>query len=604
MRHPATLWIMLGVLGIAALRIINIDGPALWTDEGFTYYTFTVDLFDALLNDRHPPFYFYTLHAWEALAGDSILALRFWSFLLSMLTVAVMFQVGRELTRYLRVPAASGALSLPVLAALMIALADAENYMAQELRMYTWHVLFSAGSTWFYLRLIRTGRRADGLMWVTVNVLSLHTHYFGAFVLAAQGLHALIAVRGVRRNLALGLLVLSGVLFMPWFYGVTVQQFADDAVCINCATSQNLDILQDFRLNWFGQMWPLTLGLFLLGLVSVRWRGILLLLGLLVLPVAGTFALGHDEAVLLARRMVQITVPVSVLIALGLLALRGPGRVLLVCALIVYGVTTIDWYRVKVPWHAITDVIAFYAQPDELALMDVGFEEAALLYYYHHRLPPAIQISRYPVWGTQERFDYYERQLPAVLAEQATRQAGVQTAWLTFFSPDDGIIRKLTEAGYVQTLAIPYPHLETTIDIYRYDRLPAERVMSFTNDMTLLAAEYVPAADDDQPGRLDLWWTADATLIENYVISAYIQDATGRVVAQYDAQPRDGARPTVGFLPGEVIYDPHRLEWLVPEPPTGELTLAVRVYRFDATGAIVNIPTQTGAEAVTVGVVP
>jgi hypothetical protein len=64
---PAPLFAVLLILLIAAaVRIHNIDGPALWTDEGFVYYTFKVDLFQALAGDRHPPFYFYTLHAWES----------------------------------------------------------------------------------------------------------------------------------------------------------------------------------------------------------------------------------------------------------------------------------------------------------------------------------------------------------------------------------------------------------------------------------------------------------------------------------------------------------------------------------------------------------
>ena len=83
------------ILLLAAItRILNIDGPALWTDEGFTYYTFKIDLFDALKGDRHPPFYFYTLHGWVGLAGDTILAMRWWSFLPSMLSIATAFQLG------------------------------------------------------------------------------------------------------------------------------------------------------------------------------------------------------------------------------------------------------------------------------------------------------------------------------------------------------------------------------------------------------------------------------------------------------------------------------------------------------------------------------
>jgi hypothetical protein len=568
--------LMLAVLLLAALRIINIDGPALWTDEGFTYYTFKIDLFQALVGDRHPPFYFYTLHAWEAVAGDSIFALRFWSFVSSMLTVAVGFQIGRELRGNAK------GVSLPVLVALMLALADAENYMAQELRMYTWHVLFAAASTLFYLRVLRLRRGC--VAWVVINTLLLHTHYFGAFVLMVQGIHALIFTQGRLRVQVVAAMAATGILFLPWFLGVTIQQFADEAVCVNCATSQNVEILLDFREKWLGQMWPLTLLLLLGGVLSGRrmW----LLLGLIVLPVAGTFALGHEEAVLLARRMVQITVPISVLMALGMMHLQPLARGVLAAALIVYGVTTIDWYRVKVPWHEVTMEIVPYAQPDELALIEVGFEESALLYYYDHLLPDTMQISSYPVWSDQERFDYYERELPALLATQDARQEGIVTAWVTFFSPDDGLLRKLEQAGFTRTWTRPFAHLQTTIDIYRYDRLSQMPLTTFDNGMNLLAAEIVP---DDL--RVDLWWVVNAPLTRDYVVSAVVLDADGRLVAQLDSPPD-----------WRNIYDPRPLALTMGDTlPPGEYTVSVRVYGFTADGQIDPIMTVDDDHSFTVG---
>ncbi|MFW5691821.1 MAG: glycosyltransferase family 39 protein [Chloroflexota bacterium] len=601
------------VLLLAALRIINIDGPALWTDEGFTYYTFRIDLFGALLGDRHPPFYFYTLHGWSALTGDSIFALRYWSFLPSMLTVAVMFQVGRELLVYRDGAARQGLLTLPVLAALMMALADAENYMAQELRMYSWHVLFAAAGTLAYLRYLRRPSRRTGLIWSIISALSLYTHYFGAFVLIVQGLHALIFTRGRLRLGAIAALSLSGLIFLPWLLAVTLRQFADDAVCVNCATSQNLEILLDFREKWFGQQWPLTLGLFVLGFFIVfrlthgwqvrpgpaRLNG--LLLGLLLMPVAGTFALGHDEAVLLARRMVQITVPVALLLALGLANLQPIARRLLVAVLVLYGVTTIDWYRIKVPWDTVTGLIAEFAQPGELALMDVGFEESALLYYYDHLLPEGMQISSYPVWSDEPRFDYYERTLPALLDAQSERQEGVVTAWVTFFSPDRGILDRVETAGFVRTLTRTYDHLGSAIDVYRYDRLPGDPLGTFINGMTLEAVEIQP--DAGLAGRVDLWWSADQPLEQAYVVSVALIDENGALAAQYDSPPVLGTRPTPTWIPEEVLYDPRTLDPVSGDAlPPGRYTVNVRVYALDAAGNIDLIPLENGGDTLTLGV--
>lgn len=595
-RRDGVLWATLVVLLVTALvRIINIDGPALWTDEGFTYYTFTIDLWDALLGDRHPPFYFATLHLWQALAGDSILALRWWSLLPSMLTVALMAQIGRELLRHLRHDAAPAWMSLPVLAALAISLADGENYMAQELRMYTWHVCFAAWATLAYLRWLRLGTPREAALWGLAGTLLLYTHYFGAFVLMIHAAHALIALRGRRRWRALLTLAAMGLAFAPWFFGATLRQFADDAVCVNCATSQNIDILLDFRLKWFGQHWPLPLALTLLGggllLHRRRWGLFALLLGLLLLPVLVTFNLGHDEAVLLARRMVQISVPLALLLALGLAALRPLARGLVMAALLAYGVSTVDWYRVKVPWHRITDVIAAQAAPGELALMEVGFEQAALLYYYDHRLPKGVQISSYPVWSDRPRSDYYDGELLALLAEQPQRQSGVLTAWVTFFSPDPGLMQRLEAAGYIRTWTHTTEHVGSQIDVYRYDRLPDVPAARYANDLTLLAAEINADAR-----RVYTWWVGPTE--SDYSISVGLLADSGVLVAQADGPP---PMPTSHLT--APVYDGRVLQPVEGQDaiPPGTYQVIVKVYRWTPEAGLVDIPLKDGSPWAVVG---
>jgi hypothetical protein len=54
-------------------------------------------------------------------------------------------------------------------------------------------------------------------------------------------------------------------------------------------------------------------------------------------------------------------------------------------------------------------------------------------------------------------------------------------------------------------------------------------------------------------------------------------DAAGQIVAQSDAAPGQGARPTTGWLPPEIITDAHTLS--VPADATpGEYSLQVVVY--------------------------
>ncbi|MFW5772067.1 MAG: hypothetical protein ACOCZH_02000, partial [Phototrophicaceae bacterium] len=155
------------------------------------------------------------------MAGISELALRYFSVLPGLLSVAVIYHVARELER------TRGQHTLtvvPLLAALLLALADMEIFIAQQVRMYSWHVLWVLLAMWGFLRWARTGERRALVGWGVSALLLLYTQYVGLAALAVQGLYALLFLRGRMRWLALGVLALVIVAFAPWL-PVVVHQF-------------------------------------------------------------------------------------------------------------------------------------------------------------------------------------------------------------------------------------------------------------------------------------------------------------------------------------------------------------------------------------------
>ncbi len=599
------------ILLIAATRILNIDGPSLWIDEGFTWYTFRGDLFDLVRGDRHPPLYFYSLHAWSALTGESVLALRFWSFLPSMLSVAVMVQIGRELWRERAQTAQFSLLSLPVLAALMMTIADGENYLAQELRMYTWQVLFCASATWFYLRWSRTFNRRDGALWWLFMALALYTHYFSIYVIVAHGLHAVIYLRNRQRLFAIGIISMVGVVFLPWFFAVMREQFFDSDVCVNCGSAIDLEKLDLFRQSWFGEMWIFTLALALFGIISVtyrnnvtkiRWmptRGTVLIVLLGVLPLVLTYLLSHRQLVFFNQHFAQLTIPVALLLALGLSNIQRPSRAVLVLILIVYGVTHIDWYRQKAPWEQVVDTFDQYVQSDHLALVEVGAENAATWYYVEHMLPEGVQIGLNPWWGNIENPEFYQQTLPALIANQSDVQEQVVTTWLIHWNASQTMFEYLTQFGYDQTMQTTVYHVdEVALNSYRYDQLPPTPVAQFENGLILRADEI-----DVANLRVDLWWSADSALVADYVTSVLVFNEQDALIAQSDSQPQNGVRPTSGFAIAETVYDPKALVLAdtVTTLDAGTYRVEVQVYRFSAEGDIQIVPANDGAERVLIG---
>ncbi len=95
------------------------------------------------------------------------------------------------------------------------------------------------------------------------------------------------------------------------------------------------------------------------------------------------------------------------------------------------------------------------------------------------------------------------------------------------------------------------------------DGLPAGAIhldAEFDGQIHLLGA--VTGADAAQPGdvlALILYWQAAAPPARDYTVFVHLLGRHDRVLAQRDAAPGLGARPTSGWTPGQVVADPYLL---------------------------------------------
>ena len=163
---------------------------------------------------------------------DITLAAHVWPQVCGVATVVVTWGLTNELTRSRRAAIAAG---------LMAALSGFLIFYSQEARPYSMAALMAVLSIWVFARATRLDRRRDWLVVGVVAVLSVYTHYFLGFVLAAEGV-ALVLVRSVRiarghdgvslaslRPIAvfglIGLVTLL-VAFIPWYLFATENQLA------------------------------------------------------------------------------------------------------------------------------------------------------------------------------------------------------------------------------------------------------------------------------------------------------------------------------------------------------------------------------------------
>lgn len=231
-------WLLLAVLLLTlGLRLFRLDAQSLWYDEGTSVALAGRDLATITRSaaaDIHPPFYYYVLHGWTALAGFSPNAVRALSALVGTALVGITWALGRQMY---------GA-GIGLVAALLAAVSPFAVYYSQETRMYVLVAALGALSTWLGGKLViaRHGATTDRastdgapraqsatavrlsvwIAYVATSALVLYTHYFGFTVLLAQSIAVALwwlvaarrrtrfAIRWATAQLAVG------ALYLPW----------------------------------------------------------------------------------------------------------------------------------------------------------------------------------------------------------------------------------------------------------------------------------------------------------------------------------------------------------------------------------------------------
>ncbi|MBI4301209.1 MAG: glycosyltransferase family 39 protein [Chloroflexi bacterium] len=227
-----------------ALRLYAFGEKGMWWDEGISIYFATLPI-PQITWERdfalslHPPLYYVLLSYWIKIAGSSVFALRFLSFVFGVLTVAVIYQVGRSLFNR----------NVAWIAAILLAVAPADVYYSQEIRMYSLTILLGLLSMFLAARLLGSGDKGAQLepqddksnpklstfggwmpflSYILVTVLGLYTYYYVAFVMVAQNIWALIIWYRKRRLPRLWLAAQIAVVFLyiPWLYVVALRMIA------------------------------------------------------------------------------------------------------------------------------------------------------------------------------------------------------------------------------------------------------------------------------------------------------------------------------------------------------------------------------------------
>jgi mannosyltransferase len=636
--------LMLGVIILLALslRCYRLDGQSLWADEGNSaalaarnLATITRDA----AQDIHPPLYYYLLHCWVGIFGDSETALRAPSALMGTALILVTYLLGQELFNR----------RVALIASFAAAVSPFQVYYSQETRMYVPAALWGALAVYFFAKWMSslggpvagpegsTGgaggpdfRILYAVAYVLFTTAALYTHYFSFTIPLVTNLAyglGMVAYRPWRRPKAIGGWVVAQLvivfLYYPWLKLAGGQLATWPAISEPFSLSlllQNLLRVFSLGLSVEPEMTLLVLafGLFLflgvlpwqLSLTSAKKPGPSLSLSRSQLP-SLIFALLYLCLPILAMYILSLSRPAydpKLLLlatpAFHLLLARGIGgeyldesraigeRAGTITRWVVTGVGIIfvlgasagslanyyfDESYARDDYRGLAAYITAAGQEEDAIILNAPGQIEIFSYYYLGALPI------YPLPG--------ERPLHEGKTEGALESIVGQHKRLfaLFWGTDESDPNRFIEGWLDRRTfkALDSWHGNVRLAIYAVPQadisgqVQHSRQLQLGDEIAFLG--YSLASPDVMAGdilQLTLFWQASGEIGERYKVFTHVLDSRAHIVGQRDTEPVGGTRLTTTWTEGEIITDNHGL-LVLPGTPPGEHQLEIGMYSLE-----------------------
>jgi len=388
------LLIALTLIG-AVLRFVNLGFNSLWLDEASTYTFASMSLsgiWAATTGGEFNPPLFYWIEHLMLVFGNNETVLRFVPALFGVLTIPLMYWVGKEFVdRNVGIVAAAACAFSPFLI-----------FYSQEARAYSMGLFFVTFAMVFFLKALKTNNAVHWALFGALSALAYWTHFYTLVITGTLVLYA-IFVKAIewRKDLRSLKPALIGagtfvILSLPLLV-LTIQLFAKRTEGGPTFGIQGAGIITEtFRqLSGFSELVMfLFLILFVIGIIQAllhdRNKG-LFLLALTILPFVISWFLSYR--IPMQPRYLIILAPVYFVgIALAykpvFSLIRNPKIVYGIMALlVVLSVTTpffVGYYTSysKEDWRGFAGQMRQAAQPGDILVLVPGYMSQPFNYYY------------------------------------------------------------------------------------------------------------------------------------------------------------------------------------------------------------------------------
>jgi mannosyltransferase len=205
------------------LRGIDLTGESIWVDEGRSMALAKMPVSRIIqenANDNHPPLYYIFLHYWIKLLGTDELSGRLPALILGILSIPLIYLVGRRLFNY----------ETGLYAAAIFCVSVFQIQYAQEIKTYAAAVFFTLISFYSYLNLRLSLKFKNILLYIVSTAILLYTHFLAIPVVIAQNFIFITDYLKTRNHLFLrAWIVMQAILlllFAPWL-PILFQRTAD-----------------------------------------------------------------------------------------------------------------------------------------------------------------------------------------------------------------------------------------------------------------------------------------------------------------------------------------------------------------------------------------